>query len=291
MRLPANQRASLKEIAVAAVIEVGNPTILATWAVIAAILPMAFVGGLMGPYMRPIPIGASAAMLFSLLIAFTITPWAAIRLLRKPTGSATGQGHDPDHAPDDWFTRLYHRIMEPLLAHPGWRLIFFAAIVGLLLLSCSLVSFGKVKVKMLPFDNKSEFQIVLDMPEGSPLEQTARVALEMAEVIGAEPEVVNYQVYAGAASPYNFNGLVRHYFLRSGPTVADIQVNLRAKGSATAKVTRLPNGFGRPSPGSPSVTGPAWQWPRSRPVRRCCRPWWRRSTVPTRPAGCNWPPG
>jgi multidrug efflux pump subunit AcrB len=230
MRLPANQRASLKKIAVAAVIEVGNPTILATWAVIAAILPMAFVGGLMGPYMRPIPIGASAAMLFSLLIAFTITPWAAIRLLRKPTGSATGQGHDPDHAPDDWFTRLYHRIMEPLLAHPGWRLIFFAAIVGLLLLSCSLVSFGKVKVKMLPFDNKSEFQIVLDMPEGSPLEQTARVALEMAEVIGAEPEVVNYQVYAGAASPYNFNGLVRHYFLRSGPTVADIQVNLRAKG-------------------------------------------------------------
>ncbi|WP_448871119.1 efflux RND transporter permease subunit [Desulfobulbus propionicus] len=230
MRLPANQRASLKEIAVAAVIEVGNPTILATWAVIAAILPMAFVGGLMGPYMRPIPIGASAAMLFSLLIAFTITPWAAIRLLRKPSGSATSQGHDPDHAPDDWFTRLYHRIMEPLLAHPGWRLIFFAAIVGLLLLSCSLVSFGKVKVKMLPFDNKSEFQIVLDMPEGSPLEQTARVALEMAEVIGAEPEVVNYQVYAGAASPYNFNGLVRHYFLRSGPTVADIQVNLRAKG-------------------------------------------------------------
>lgn len=234
MRLPANQRASLKEIAVAAVIEVGNPTILATWAVIAAILPMAFVGGLMGPYMRPIPIGASAAMLFSLLIAFTITPWAAIRLLRKPSGSATDQGHDPDHAPDhapdDWFTRLYHRIMEPLLAHPGWRLIFFATIVGLLLLSCSLVSFGKVKVKMLPFDNKSEFQIVLDMPEGSPLEQTARIALEMAEVIGAEPEVVNYQVYAGAASPYNFNGLVRHYFLRSGPTVADIQVNLRAKG-------------------------------------------------------------
>ena len=230
MHLPDNRRASLKDIAVAAVIEVGNPTILATWAVIAAILPMAFVGGLMGPYMRPIPIGASAAMVFSLLIAFTVTPWAAIHILRKPTGTDGEPGHDPDHAPDDWFTRLYHRIMDPLLAHAGWRLGFFAAIIGLLLASCSLVYFGKVGVKMLPFDNKSEFQIVLDMPEGSTLEQTTRVALEMAEVIGREPEVVNYQVYAGAASPYNFNGLVRHYFLRSGATVADIQVNLKSKG-------------------------------------------------------------
>ena len=230
MRLPANQRASLKDIAVNAVIEVGNPTILATWAVIAAILPMAFVGGLMGPYMRPIPIGASAAMIFSLLIAFTVTPWAAIRILRKPKASADSNEHDPDHAPNDWSTRLYHRIMDPLLAHARWRFGFFALIVALLLVSCSLVLFGKVKMKMLPFDNKSEFQIILDMPEGSPLEQTARVALEMAEVVGKEPEVVNYQIYAGTASPFNFNGLVRHYFLRSGPTVADIQVNLKGKG-------------------------------------------------------------
>jgi len=229
MRLPANQRASLKDIAVNAVIEVGNPTILATWAVIAAILPMAFVGGLMGPYMRPIPIGASAAMIFSLLIAFTITPWAAIRILRKPKGSANSNGHDPDHAPNDWSTRLYHRIMDPLLAHARWRFGFFAMIVALLLVSCSLVVFGMVKLKMLPFDNKSEFQIILDMPEGSPLEQTARVALEMAEVVGKEPEVIHYQIYAGTASPFNFNGLVRHYFLRSGPTVADIQVNLKGK--------------------------------------------------------------
>ena len=230
MRLPDNQRASLKEIAVNAVIEVGNPTILATWAVIAAILPMAFVGGLMGPYMRPIPIGASAAMIFSLLIAFTVTPWAAIRILRKPEASANSDGHDPDHAPNDWSTRLYHRIMDPLLAHARWRFGFFALIVALLLVSCSLVLFGKVKMKMLPFDNKSEFQIILDMPEGSPLEQTARVALEIAEVVGKEPEVVNYQIYTGTASPFNFNGLVRHYFLRSGPTVADVQVNLKGKG-------------------------------------------------------------
>ena len=235
-RLPANRRASLREIAVAAVIEVGNPTILATWAVIAAILPMAFVGGLMGPYMRPIPVGASAAMVFSLLIAFTVTPWAAIRILHKPGATAADEGgHDPDHAPDDWFTRLYHRIMDPLLAHAGWRLGFFAAILALLVAACAMVVFGAVKVKMLPFDNKSEFQIILDMPEGSTLEQTARVAAEMAAAAGREPEVVNWQIYAGTAAPYNFNGLVRHYFLRTGPTVADIQVNLRAKGERDAQ--------------------------------------------------------
>ena len=235
-RLPANRRASLREIAVAAVIEVGNQTILATWAVIAAILPMAFVGGLMGPYMRPIPVGASAAMVFSLLIAFTVTPWAAIRILHKPGATAADEGgHDPDHAPDDWFTRLYHRIMDPLLAHAGWRLGFFAAIVALLVAACAMVVFGAVKVKMLPFDNKSEFQIILDMPEGSTLEQTARVAAEMAAATGREPEVVNWQIYAGTAAPYNFNGLVRHYFLRTGPTVADIQVNLRAKGERDAQ--------------------------------------------------------
>lgn len=235
-RLPANRRASLKEIAVAAVIEVGNPTILATWAVIAAILPMAFVGGLMGPYMRPIPVGASAAMVFSLLIAFTVTPWAAIRILHQPGATAGKEDdHDPDHAPDDWFTRLYHRIMDPLLAHAGWRLGFFTAILALLVAACAMVVFGAVKVKMLPFDNKSEFQIILDLPEGSTLEQTARVAAEMAAVAGREPEVVNWQIYAGTAAPYNFNGLVRHYFLRTGPTVADVQVNLRPKGERDAQ--------------------------------------------------------
>lgn len=231
LRLPSNKNASLRDIAVAAVIEVGNPTILATWAVIAAILPMAFVGGLMGPYMRPIPIGSSAAMVFSLLISFTITPWAAIRILRKhkvAENGATGEDDD-DHAPNDWFTRLYHKIMVPLLAHAHWRVGFFTIIIGLLLLSCSMVYFGLVKVKMLPFDNKSEFQIILNMPEGSTLEQTARVALEMAEVVGKEPEVTNYQIYTGTAAPYNFNGLVRHYFMRSGPNVADVQVNLKDK--------------------------------------------------------------
>ncbi|MBU0664457.1 MAG: efflux RND transporter permease subunit [Proteobacteria bacterium] len=232
MRLPASRDRSLVDVAVEAVIEVGNPTILATWAVIAAILPMAFVGGLMGPYMRPIPIGSSAAMIFSLIIAFTVTPWAATHILKKkcsPSECAVDDGHTEDHAPDDWFTRLYHRIMDPLLASASWRLLFFVVIISLLLGTCSMVYFGVVKVKMLPFDNKSEFQVILNMPEGSTLEQTSRVTLEMAEVIKKDPAVVNYQVYAGTASPYNFNGLVRHYFMRSGPTMADIQVNLRPK--------------------------------------------------------------
>jgi multidrug efflux pump subunit AcrB len=239
MRLPSSQRKSIKDIAVEAVNEVGNPTILATWAVIAAILPMAFVGGLMGPYMRPIPIGSSAAMIFSLIIAFTVTPWAAVRVLKRhlPKGGAERIDEDGEqnHAPTDFFTRLYHRIMEPLLANAGWRFVFFATIVSLLIGSCSMVYFGLVKVKMLPFDNKSEFQIILNMPEGSTLEETARVAREMAAVVGREPEVVNYQVYAGTASPFNFNGLVRHYYMRGGPTMADIQVNLLPKDERKAQ--------------------------------------------------------
>ena len=233
LRLPGNKEKSLVKIAVEAVIEVGNPTILATWAVIAAILPMAFVGGLMGPYMRPIPIGASAAMIFSLIIAFTVTPWAAVKVLKKKGNSgeyaAGGAEELEDRAPDDFFTRLYHRLMDPLLASGFARFIFFVTIVAMLLGACSMFYLGLVKVKMLPFDNKSEFQVILDMPEGSTLEQTSRVALEMAEVVKADPAVVNYQVYAGIASPYNFNGLVRHYFMRRGPTVADIQVNLLPK--------------------------------------------------------------
>jgi len=227
LRLPASKNKSKTSVAIEAVAEVGNPTILATWAVIAAILPMAFVGGLMGPYMRPIPIGSSAAMLFSLIIAFTVTPWAATHILKNRIAS---KNHgEEEQMPDDLFTRIYHKIMDPLLAHAGWRLLFFATITAMLLGTCSMVYFGFVKVKMLPFDNKSEFQIILNMPEGSTLEQTARVAKEMAETVRQDPTVTDYQIYVGTASPYNFNGLVRHYFMRSGPTVADIQVNLLPK--------------------------------------------------------------
>jgi multidrug efflux pump subunit AcrB len=238
VRLPGASKKPLTQIALEAVTEVGNPTILATWAVIAAILPMAFVGGLMGPYMRPIPIGSTAAMLFSLAIAFTITPWAAIRVLRRRAeceeklseAERSALTFEHEHAPADWSTRLYHRIMDPLLDRPLWRWLFLGGIVFLLLAAVGLVGIGKVQVKMLPFDNKSEFQIVIDAPEGTTLEQTTRIAQEMATAIRTQPEVRDYQIYAGTSSPFNFNGLVRHYYLRRGPNVADIQVNLVEKG-------------------------------------------------------------
>jgi multidrug efflux pump subunit AcrB len=240
--LPQNKGRSWSDIAVEAVAEVGNPTILATFAVIAAVLPMAFVGGLMGPYMRPIPVGASAAMFWSLLIAFIVTPWASIRILRwgrkyamvtDPASTATSH-HGDEHA-DDFFTRLYRRVMDPLLHHKGWRWTFLIGITALLLGSMATVATGWVKVKMLPFDNKSEFQVILNMPEGSPLEKTAAVAREMAAALRTEPEVTHYQIYTGTSSPYNFNGLVRHYFLRRGPHVADIQVNLVQKHERSAQ--------------------------------------------------------
>ncbi len=251
--LPYNKGRKWSDIAVEAVGEVGNPTILATFAVIAAVLPMAFVGGLMGPYMRPIPIGSSAAMFWSLLIAFIVTPWASIRILRwgdkyrteSQNASSrltplTGEGEAVAHHlhsehPEDFFTKLYRRMMNPLIHSAKWRWVFLASIVGLLLAAMALVGIGWVKVKMLPFDNKSEFQIILNMPEGSALEQTARAAREIAAAVRAEPEVTDYQIYAGVAAPFNFNGLVRHYFLRRGANIADIQVNLVSKSERKAQ--------------------------------------------------------
>ncbi|WP_221031272.1 efflux RND transporter permease subunit [Actomonas aquatica] len=233
VRLPSSRHKSLVQVALEAVDEVGNPTVLATWAVIAAILPMAFVGGLMGPYMRPIPIGSTAAMLFSLVIAFTITPWAALRVLKRHVKSKAEnpeskiENHGGEAA--DWSTRLYHKVMDPLLDYAWWRWAFLITIVGLLAGSAALVLFGMVKIKMLPFDNKSEFQIVINTPEGTSLEETTAIAQEMATAIAQHPEVRDYQIYSGTASPFNFNGLVRHYFMRRGPNVADIQVNLVGK--------------------------------------------------------------
>jgi multidrug efflux pump subunit AcrB len=229
--LPENKGRSLADVAVEAVDEVGNPTTLATWTVIAAILPMAFVGGLMGPYMRPIPIGASLAMLFSLFIAFIISPWAALRMLAN---AKAGHG-ESEEGHEGWTTRFYRRLMMPLLIDARKRTLFLVGVVVLLLLVFMLPILKIVRVKMLPFDNKSEFQVIIDMPEGTTLEQTTRVAREVARRVAEEPEVVNYQVYAGTASPYNFNGLVRHYFLRQGANEADIQVNLLPKSERSAQ--------------------------------------------------------
>ncbi|HRG95347.1 MAG TPA: efflux RND transporter permease subunit [Polyangiaceae bacterium] len=231
--LPENRGLGMAQVAVKAVAEVGNPTVLATLAVIAAILPMAFVGGLMGPYMRPIPVGASAAMGFSLIVAFVVTPWAAARVLRAKPG---GHGHDHgDAAPRDRMTRAYTWVMHRLVTRTAWRWSFLVGIAALLVGALAFVPAGAVKVKMLPFDNKSEFQIILNMPEGSSLERTAQAARELGDAVRGEPEVTDYQVYVGAASPFNFNGLVRHYYLRRGPSVADIQVNLLPKDERAAQ--------------------------------------------------------
>ncbi len=235
--LPESKGRSRAVVAIEAVGEVGNPTILATFAVIAAVLPMAFVGGLMGPYMRPIPIGASAAMFFSLAISFIVTPWAAIRILQWRRKIHAADDHAPDHeaASENFFGRMYRGLMTPLIASAKRRYQFLAALVVLLLVSMTLVYVGWVKVKMLPFDNKSEFQIILNMPEGSSLERTAQAAREIAAAVRTEPEVTDYEVYAGVASPFNFNGLVRHYFMRRGANVADLQINLVPKNERKAQ--------------------------------------------------------
>ena len=235
--LPESKGRSRAIVAIEAVGEVGNPTILATFAVIAAVLPMAFVGGLMGPYMRPIPIGASAAMFFSLAISFIVTPWAAIRILQWRKKIQAADSHAPDHesASENFFGRMYRGLMTPLIASAKRRYQFLAVIVVLLLVSMALVYIGWVKVKMLPFDNKSEFQIILNMPEGSSLERTAQAAREIAAAVRVEPEVTDYEIYAGVASPFNFNGLVRHYFMRRGANVADLQINLVPKNERKAQ--------------------------------------------------------
>ncbi len=220
--LEANRGRPIAEVAIEAVAEVGNPTILATLTVIAAILPMAFVSGLMGPYMRPIPIGSTAAMTFSLLVAFIVTPWAAVLIFGREKECHVERGESK-------LTRMYRGIMYKLLHRAPVRWGFLSGVVALLLGAMALVYVQFVQVKMLPFDNKSEFQVIVDMPEGTTLEDTARVTSALAAAAFGEPEVVNVQTYAGTASPFNFNGLVRHYYLRRGSNVGDVQVNLLGK--------------------------------------------------------------
>jgi multidrug efflux pump subunit AcrB len=218
---------SLTRKAIEAVDEVGNPTILATFTVIAAILPMAFVRGMMGPYMRPIPVGASAAMIISLVVAFMVSPWAAFRLLKK---KAMHQDHeDEEKGLMGRLLNLYRRAMTPLTHDKKKGAIFLGVTVLLLVVAVALVLFKVVKVKMLPFDNKSEFQVVLDMPEGTPVEESLHAAQVLAQKLTEMKEVTNYQIYAGTSAPITFNGLVRHYYLRRLPNDADIQVNLLPK--------------------------------------------------------------
>jgi len=218
---------TLTQIIPGAVDEVGGPTILATLTVIAALLPMAFVTGLMGPYMSPIPINASMGMLLSLAVAFVVTPWLArIWMKALPAGQA---GHTQPHGLSARLAPLFQRLFAPLLDDKRGRRnrwLLAAGVAALIGLSMLLPVFGLVQLKMLPFDNKSEFQVIVDMPAGTPVERTAAVLHELGAHLATLPELTHYQAYAGTAAPINFNGLVRQYYLRSGGEVGDIQVNL-----------------------------------------------------------------
>lgn len=217
------KRLPVLQAAIFAINEVGNPTILATFTVIAAVLPMAFVSGMMGPYMSPMPIGASIAMMLSLVVALTLTPYLGYMFLREKEG----HGHkEPASLEESKIYKMYKAVINPMLETRWKRWSFILGTVVVLLFSVSFFYTKWVAVKMLPFDNKNEFQVVIDMPEGTTLERTAVVAKEISQYISKEKLVRNYQGYVGTAAPISFNGLVRHYDLRSGENVADIQVNL-----------------------------------------------------------------
>ncbi len=222
----------LRAAALAAVDEVGNPTILATLTVIAAVLPMLFVSGLMGPYMSPMPVGATVAMIFSLAVALTITPWLAYKLL------GSGGGHGDGHSyvlENTRIYKLYGALMRPLLARPAAMWGALATVFVLLMGAGGMFLTRWVEVKMLPFDDKNEVQVILDLPEGTPLETTEALAADVGRAVAAAPNVSDVQLYAGVAAPFNFNGMIRHYYLRRGPQVADLQVNLVDKEERSAK--------------------------------------------------------
>ena len=227
-RRMALDRKPLLEVIPAAVDEVGGPTILATFTVIAALLPMAFVSGLMGPYMGPIPINASLGMLLSLAIAFTVTPWLALKLLP----AAAHGGHDAAGGRVD---RFFTRVLQPLLDSPRRRRRLLFGVLVAILASVSLAGVKLVVLKMLPFDNKSEFQVMVDMPAGTPVEITAAALHELGTEVAKVPEVTDYQAYAGMAAPINFNGLVRQYYLRQASETGDLQVNLVDKAQRQRK--------------------------------------------------------
>jgi len=307
-------RRNLLEAIPPAVDEVGGPTILATFTVIAALLPMAFVTGLMGPYMSPIPINASTGMLISLVVAFVFTPWMTNFMLGNGHGaSATreivdrgrhdrfphpgplpeGEG-DPQraldgHAGDDLvegesgrLERLFERVISPFLAgakgnrNRWWLLVGILVLIGL---SLALVASKAVILKMLPFDNKSEFQVVVDMPEGTSLEQTARVLNAMGEYLATVPEVTDYQAYAGTAAPINFNGLVRQYYLREGANVGDLQVNLLDKHERDRQSHAIALSVRGPLQTIARRYGANARLLRSHPVPRSSRHWLPRSTA------------
>ncbi|MBB1488120.1 efflux RND transporter permease subunit [Oceanospirillum sediminis] len=219
---------NLREAIPVAVDEVGGPTILATFTVIAALMPMAFVSGLMGPYMSPIPINASMGMLISLVIAFVVTPWLAFKLMKHQPEAAAGKDDGSHESGNPGMVKFFRALMKPFLREKkgrAMRVLLGLVVIGLTLAAAALPVTLSVVLKMLPFDNKSEIQIIVDMPEGTPVEQTQRVLLDLGRYLQTVPEVTHYQTYAGTAAPINFNGLVRQYYLRESAHTGDIQVN------------------------------------------------------------------
>lgn len=214
------------DAAIEAVAEVGNPTIVATLTVVVALLPMMFVSGLMGPYMAPIPANASAAMVFSFFVAVVVAPWMMVLIAPKAAAAAASSHHHDDEGP---LGRIYRKVAGPIIASRKSAWTFLIAVGLATLLSMSAFGFKLVKVKLLPFDNKSEFQVVVDLPEGSSLEATQRVLFEAAGIMGTIPEVASMEAYAGTSAPFNFNGLVRHYYLRDRAEQGDLQINLASK--------------------------------------------------------------
>jgi multidrug efflux pump subunit AcrB len=215
---------SRTEAAIEAVAEVGNPTVVATLTVVAALLPMLFVSGLMGPYMAPIPVNASAAMVFSFFVAVVIAPWLMIRFARKALD--TGHGHEDGGRLGALYARVAHRVIDSRTSARN----FLVGVALATLLACSMFYFKAVTVKLLPFDNKSEVQVVVDMPEGTSLEATSRTLEDVAAVVRGIPEATAMEAYVGTSAPFNFNGLVRHYFLRARPEMGDVMVTLLPKG-------------------------------------------------------------
>jgi multidrug efflux pump subunit AcrB len=299
-------RKSFARTVLDAVDEVGNPTILATVAVIAAILPMAMVRGLMGPYMRPIPVGASVAMVFSLLIAFIVSPWAAMRAFRKEAGlracDATGlhpsdperdapeprrddPSAHPESAPDTRLSRLDRKVTRALLGTPKLRLAFLGGVGILLAGAVALLVAGVVKVKMLPFDNKSELQVQLELPAGAAREEALAVGQDVARRLLEEPEVRNVEVHSLVAAPFTFVGMVRHSFLRERPEQVDLQVNLVPKGERKAashaiavRLRPVIEAIARPRGARLQLVEMPPRPPRRRPLAR----WWPRSTATRR---------
>ncbi len=223
--LKQNRKIGLVKATLNAVSEVGNPTILATFTVIAAILPMAFVRGLMGPYMKPIPVGASLAMVLSLFVAFIVTPWAGVKLLKRHSEE---KGHS-DEGTESKLDQIYRSFMEKLFSRKTYSISFGLITIGLLVLASSLVYFKGVKVKMLPFDNKDEFQVLIDYPPTTPLSHSLEWSKELSEKLLENPEVKKVQVFAGEAAPFSFSGMVKHTFMRKADYLADLQIVLSDK--------------------------------------------------------------